>query len=186
MATFPTSPRPLHPYVVTPVWKTLISDYEGGAEQRRQKWLYAKYDITLKYQKLSNANAQILWAFYMARKGACESFYFYDLYVADHIGLYIATADGILDVFDIPGASTSARTLYENGSEVSSGFSYLTGGGDGDADRVEYTAAPASGTIITIDFTGYLRIKCRFKEDRLSRENFMTTLFRYGLELKGL
>ena len=186
MATFPAAPAPVYPCVVNPIWKTLVSDYEGGGEQRRQKWLYAKYDVKLNYNALSEADAEILWAFYMARKGAYDSFYFYDLYAFDHVGLYIATADGVIDTFDIPGKSTSSRTLYEDSSVISSGFSYLTGGGDSDADRVEYTAAPAVGTIITIDFTGYLRIKCRFKEDQLSRENFITTLFKYGLELKGI
>lgn len=182
----PTTPSPQYPGKLTPIWKTLVSDYESGNEQRRQKWLYAKYDVSVNYGALELSDVKTLWEFYMARKGAFESFYYVDVFVMDHVGLYIETCNGTDDTFDLPGLSTSARTLYENGSIVTSGFSYLTGGGDGSADRVEYTTAPAEGTILTIDFTGYLRVKCRFAEDNLNRENFTYNLFKYGLQLKGI
>lgn len=186
MAVYPTSPMYSYPVTLTPVWNTLISDFEKGAEQRRKKWAYAKYNVIVQYTALSTLDAKTIYEFYMARNGSYESFYFYDPYAFDHVGLYVATGDGVTDVFDIPGSSTSARTLYENDVLVSSGFSYLTGGGDGSSDRVDYVTAPPLGTIITIDFTGYLRAKVRFKDDNLSRENFTTTLMRYGLELQGL
>ena len=62
----------------------------------------------------------------------------------------------------------------------------LTGGGDGSADRVDFVTAPATGESISCDFTGKLRINCRFAQDRLSRELFINILFAYGIELRGL
>jgi len=186
MAVFPTSPEYGYPVVFTPVWNTLKSGYENGSEQRRQKWLYPKYDITIRFNALTEADAKTIYEFYMARNGSYESFYFFDPYAFNHVGLYVGTGDGVEDIFDIPGKSTSVYTHYENGDVVTSGFSVLTGGGDGEADRIDYTTAPPAGTIITIDFTGYLRAKVRFKDDAMDRNNFTTNLFRYGLELKGL
>ena len=185
MQVYPVAPVHTYPLGLTPLWKTLVSDFENGGEQRRQLWLYPKYDISLQYDVLTLANIDLLWAFYMARKGAYEAFYFYDLYMSSHIGAYVATGNGTTDIFDIPGASTSSITLYVNGSVVSSGFSYLPGGGDGNADRIDFTTAPALGAIITVSFTGYLRIKCRFAEDKLTKENFTVNLFKTGIQLKG-
>lgn len=186
MSVYPTSPMYGYPTVLTPVWNTLISGFENGSEQRRQKWVFAKYDVSVKYPALTLAEAKTLYEFYMARKGALGSFHFYDYYAIDHVGLYVGTGDGVTEIFDIPGSSTSSRVLYENGGVISSGFAYLTGGGDGSSDRVDYDTAPTLGTIITIDFTGFLRVKVRFALDKLNRENFTTILFKYGLELKGL
>jgi len=186
MDIFPESPVPVYPAVITPVWKTLISDYEEGGEQRRSKWMFAKYDVTQQYKNINLTEARILWDFYMAQKGAYKTFYFFDFYALNHNEMYVGTGDGSISTFDIPGKSTSSRKLYVNGTETTTGFSYLAGGGDGNADRVQFTTAPASGQIITIDFTGCLRIKCRFEQDKLDRENFIINLFRYGIKLKGV
>lgn len=183
MDVYPDIPIPIYPLTVTPVWKTAISK---NGTQRRGRWLYAKYNVTVQYTRLDATGAKIIWAFYMARKGALGAFYIFDLYVYDHVGLYLATGDAATTIFDLPGKSTSARTLYVNGAETATGFSYLSGGGDGSADRVEFTTAPALGAIITLDFTGYLRIKCRFENDKLDRVNFLRSLMRYGVELTGL
>ena len=187
---FPESILPIYPVTITPIWQTITSRFDGGGEQRRQKQLYATYDVSLKFTALSGPDAQTLWAFYMARKGAAQAFWFYDPapsigITTTHAGLYVGAGDGSTDIFDLPGKSTSARTIYLGGVEET-GLSYLTGGGDGNADRVDFTSAPAAGQIITVDFTGVLRIRARFAIDRLSRELFMTVLFNFGIQLKGL
>lgn len=193
MATFPEDILPLYPVSITPVWDTLTHMTDGGAEQRRQKSLYPRFDVSLQYGALSGADAQTLWDFYQARKGAFEAFYFFD--PAPDIGvvtayddLYVDTGDGATEVFDLPGKSTSSQTIYVDGAAQSLTTDYviLTGGGDGDADRVDFVTAPALGTAISCDFTGKLRIKCRFAEDRLTKVLFMTILFQYTIELRGL
>lgn len=187
MAVFPETPKPIYPVIFEAVWQTKISpETENGGEQRRKGWTYAKYDAVLNYKYLSISDFNILFDFYMARCGAYEAFYFFDIEIAAHKSIFLVQADGAIDTFDIPGKSTSSRTLYENGIVKSSGFSYLTGGGAGDSDRISFSSAPPDGTIYEIDFTGYLRIHCRFKQGKLSRERFKTVLFRTGIELIGL
>jgi len=193
MATYPETPRPIYPLTVTPVWKTLISLQGTGKEQRRQKSLFPVYDVIINYHALSAADAKTLWEFYMARKGAYEAFYIYDLaLLADvsfnHTDQYCGTGDAATDTFDLPGRSTSSQVIYIDGATQSTpgDYSILTGGGVSNSDRVQFTSAPAEGAIITCDFAGFLRIRARFKEDRLDRDLFLTKLFRYGIELKGL
>lgn len=191
MAVYPETPLPVYPVTIEPEWSTIADDADSGAEQRRQKWLFAKWNASFGYGALSAADAATLYAFYMARKGIYEPFWYFDprpsmgMTVA-HAGIYVGTGTGAATTFDLPGKSTSSRTLYVNGAVQASGFSYLTGGGDGSADRVQFTAAPALGSLITVDFTGILRMRVRFAVDRLSQELFMTVLQRFGVQLKGL
>lgn len=193
MATFPEDPAPAYPLIVTPVWKTLISQIGTGKEQRRQKSLFPMYDVTVRYNVITAANAKTLWEFYMARKGAYEAFYIYDLALLasvsfNHDDQYVGTGDGATEIFDIPGRSTSSQTIYVDGIEqtVTTDYVILTGGGESNSDRVDFVTAPSTGSIITADFTGFLRMRVRFMYDKLSRELFTTNLFRYGIELKGL
>jgi len=193
MATFPESPKPSYPLIVRPSWKTLISSIGTGKEQRRQKSLFPVYDVVVKYNVLSSANAKILYEFYMARKGAYEAFYIYDLTLLanvafNHTEQYCGTGDGSTDIFDIPGRSTSSQVIYADGIEqtITTDYTILEGGGESDSDRVSFVSTPPSGTIITCDFTGFLRMRVRFLNDNLDREAFMTNLFSYGIELRGL
>jgi len=193
MATFPESPAPIYPLLVTPVYNTRIAETDGGKEQRRQKLSFPKFDVTVRYNALTYSHLQTLWDFYMARKGAYEAFYVYDLTLLESIsfnqdGLYAGTGDGSTEVFDIPGRSTSSVTVYKDGVEqtLTTDYVLLTGGGASSADRIDFVTAPSAGEIITVDFTGYLRIRARFAQDRLTRELFIRNLFSVGIELKGL
>jgi hypothetical protein len=209
---YPTSPVPSWPYDIKVRWNTTVSAFDSGKEQRRQKNLYPKYDVTLTYPVLTEANMQILWNFYMARKGTYEAFYFYSLEIAAWTGCYIGIGDGTTVTFDLPGKSTSLVDMYSNGVKMLAGitdlimeggdtiitedddtlitdgtgqYTLLTGGGDCSADRVTFTTAPAANALITCDFTGYLRIRCRFAEE-LSRSSFTAALYQTGIKLKGL
>lgn len=193
MATFPESnPAPQYPLVVEPELNTLISNKDGGGEQRRQKLLYPKYNVAVRYKTISPAEASTLWEFYLARKGSYEAFYIYDLVLLmgiafNHVGEYCATGDGALVVFDIPGRSTSSQIIYVDGVDETSNITILYGGGASNSDRVQFdVAAPSAGAIITVDFTGFLRMRVRFLEDKLPRTIFNYNMFRYGIKLKGL
>jgi hypothetical protein len=193
MATFPeSSPTPLYPLIIEPEFKTLISDKDGGGEQRRQKLLYPKYNVTVEYNPLSISDAKTIWEFYIARKGASEAFYIYDFSLLpatsfNHSKEYCGTGDGTTTIFDIPGKSTSSQTIYMDGIDETSNVTILTGGGESNSDRAQFdVAAPVSGKIITADFTGLLRMRVRFLEDKMTREAFNYKLFQYGLKLKGL
>jgi hypothetical protein len=212
---YPTYPVPSWPYDIKVRWNTTISSFDGGKEQRRQKNLYPKYDVSLTYPVLSVANMQILWSFYQARRGTYEPFYFYSLESTLWEGCYIGIGDGTTTTFDIPGRSTTAVTIYQDGVALSAtGLSGLllenddtleyengdtavketldepeyvlhSGGGAAASDRVTFVTAPAVNDLLTCDFTGYLRIRCRFQEE-LSRSAFTAALYKTGIKLKGL
>jgi uncharacterized protein (TIGR02217 family) len=193
MSTFPEDPKPIYPLVITPRFNTVVSGMDSGSEERTAKWLFPKYDTTVKYHGLSASDVQILWNFYLSRKGAYEAFYIYDLALLasiakSHVGQYVATGDGATDTFDIPGRSTSSHTVYIDNVEqtVTSDYSISYGGGASGSDQVVFVSAPAEGEVVTVDFTGYLRIRCRFAQDNLSFDLFQTVLFSTGIELKGL
>lgn len=187
MALYPETPNPVDPISTEQEWKTLISPRGGGKEQRRSKWSFAKYNIGLTYDLITpRSQMQILWDFYSARKGAAEAFYFYFRYLGSHKNLYIAYGDGVLSTFDIPGKSTSSHILYFDGAAQGSGWTKVTGGGAEDSDRVTFDSIPPLGTLITCDFTGYLRSRNRFEQDTMAEERFYLVCFSTGLRLKGL
>jgi hypothetical protein len=187
MAKYPTTPKPQYPYELTTVWKTIISSFDSGTERRRQKQTYPKFNVSLTYETLTKEDIQTLWNFYIARKGAYEAFYFFTPDSADWNGLYIGTGDASTVTFDIPGTLNGTITIYNNGVEVDSGdYTLLVGGGVEGSDRVTFDTAPGLNEIITCDFTGYMRIRCRFEEDEMTRSGFTGALYKTGLKMKGL
>jgi hypothetical protein len=129
-------------------------------------------------------------------------------------GCYIGIGDGTTVTFDIPGKTTSGVTIYKDGvalraeglsdillenddvlttdgtsesiiMEGPEDYTLYSGGGAASSDRVTFTTAPAANVLITCDFTGYLRIRCRFKEE-LSRSAFTAALYQTGIKLKGI
>lgn len=192
MATWPeSSPTPRYPLAVTIRFNTLISSFDGGGEQRRQKLLYPQYDTVIKYDTITKTEAQTLYNFYIARQGSYEAFYIYDLsllllHTFVHTNQYMGTGDGSTTIFDIPGRSTSSQTIYTDGADATSDGSILTGGGASSSDRFTFNTAPIIGMIITCDFAGYLRMRVRFQDDKLTRENFICGLYNMGTKLKGV
>jgi hypothetical protein len=188
MAEYPSTPRPNYPLVITPVFLTLVSEVDTGQEQRKSMKTFPTFDVNLQYNRTRIADFQTIWNFYIARKGAFEAFDFYTCpRTEDWEGLYVGVASGSLSTFDIPGKTTSDHTVYNNTVEVDSGdYTILVGGGRSSSDRIAFDTPPDEGHVITVDFTGYMRIYCRFKEDRLSREMFQLSAVRSGIELKGL
>lgn len=209
---YPTIPVPNWPYDIKINWNTTVSSFDSGKEQRRQKNLYPKYDVSLTYTVLSLTNMQILWNFYQARKGTYEPFYFYSLESTTWNGCFVGIGDGTTTTFDLPGKSTSSVVIYVSGVALRSTSSQIlmedespistedgnniilegpeeytlyVGGGAASADRVNILTAPAANALITCDFTGYLRIRCRFQEE-LSRSAFTAALYQTGIKLKGI
>jgi hypothetical protein len=186
MATFPETPAPVN-MTVSPVFRTVIANLGSGDEERKIRQQFAKFDVTLEYLKMSDADMETLWQFYIARKGAGNSFYAYDQYVSmAHESIYLGTGDAVEDIFDLSGRTTSGLTIYFDNIPQGSGWSKLTGGGKSESDRIDFDTAPSAGVIISADFTGYLRIKCRFLNDNMDRLTFHRVVHGIGLQLKGL
>ena len=167
-------------------WKTITAGFDAANEQRDSKWAFPKYNVTLKYPPLDLTDFAVLWAFYMARKGSFEAFWFYDAEAVAHVNQYVGVGDGGEVTFDIPGKSTSAQSIYLFGTLQSGAYTIVQGGGDGNSDRVTFDTAPVAGVLITASFTGYLRCRVRFADDKLSRDHFVRALYTTGINLTGL
>ncbi|MBW2024369.1 MAG: DUF2460 domain-containing protein [Deltaproteobacteria bacterium] len=189
MAKFPDTISAVYPLIEEIAFKTLISNFDNlGEEQRKRKWLYPRRIITLRFNGLSQSDIRTLWQFYLDRSGSYEAFNWFHPYSNTYEGEYVGTGDGSTTVFNLPSKSATSRTLYIDGVSQTEGTNWTftsEGGADG-ADKCEFTTAPNSGQRITFDFSGYLKVRCRFAEDIMSFENFVTTLYRTGLKLQGL
>jgi len=204
MAVYPDSSSPYaNPVLIDIRYKTLVSQFdEEGAENRKQKWLFPKRDITLRYQSISKNQAEVLWEFYCGRRGSYNSFAWfestgkgttsYNTYSSE----YVATGDSTTLIFNLPAKNSSAATqdVNINGIAVTtSDYTMAYGGGSDGEDKVSFVSVvaggagpPVTGSIITYDFTGRLKIRCRFSDDILSIENFYDRIFNSGVKLKGL
>jgi len=191
MAKYPTTPIPSYEHVTQARYKTVISIFDDGNEQRRQKWTAPQYDVTLQYNAVPTSCMSTLWSFFESRKGAYEAFHYYigEAWSQKYAvaGAYIAVANGSDTVFTLPCKDSCALTLYKNGSVLSTTtYAVNTTAGTDDADTLSLAFTPSSGDVLTADFTGYQKVRCRFKDDTLSRSLFEPGLYKMTVELKGL
>ena len=204
MAVYPSSIGYLNPVKIDVRYKTIISQFdEEGEENRKQKWLYPKRDVTLGYQAISKSEGETLWEFYcQTGKGAYGSFSWfegvglgsaaYNSYSSEYVG----TGDSTTLIFNLPSKNSSGAShdVNINASVVSTSNYTMSFGGGGDGeDKITFVGSstgglgpPASSDKITCDFTGRLKIRCRFADDIFSFENFFDRLINTGVKLKGL
>lgn len=177
-----------NPLVITNRFKTLISNFDDmGKELRRRKWLYNKRDITLKYKYISRADARTIWDFYNDMYGSYYTFNFFLEYVDTYVKEYFETGDGTTTTFTLPSKYTASYTIYNDGSAYSgSDFTLNANAGADGADQVVFNVAPTTGFKLTISFSGYLVIKCRFMEDKLTNEQMYNKFNTIGVKLRGL
>lgn len=174
-------------------FKTIITGYDDmGVEQRKQKWLYPRRLITLRYPYITKAEIQTLFQFYIDRAGAYQSFAFF--YPSprgndySYVKEYVGTGDGSTTVFNLPAVDSGNYTLYVDLSAQSdpSDYSFAAQSGPDGEDKVTFVSAPASGERVTFSFTGRLKLRARFKDDKLTYEEFHDRLINIGLQLQGL
>ena len=178
-----------NPVIEEMQFKTLFSNFDNlGEERRKRKWLYPKRLITLQYNNITKANGRTLFQFYIDRSGAYDSFTFFKYEIETYEGEYVGTGDGSTVIFNLPCKTSSARALYVDDvlQTITTHYTYSALGGTDGCDEVTFVTAPASGERVTLDFTGYLKIKCRFKDDKMSFETFMHTYRTIGVQLHGL
>jgi len=178
-----------NPLGIEIVTKTLVSQFEDlGDEKRKQKKLYPTRNISLSYKNLSRTEGAIIWKFFIARGGSYESFNFFLNYADIYVGEYVSTGNASDTVYNLPSKTSSLRTIYLNGVAQGTPADYTIGSGSGEdgADNITFVAAPGLGVRITYDFTGLLKIRCRFMEDSHSFEQIYNRLISSGVLLKWL
>lgn len=181
-AIFPTLKGLEWPATRTPIFKTLAQQSASGDEVRASLWSLPRWQWTLSFNFLrdnSNNEFRTLVGFFLARRGSFDSFLFDDLTDESVVGQPIGTGDGSTTSFQLvrsfqgftePVFNTKGTsTIYKNGVVVpSANWSVTTG-------VLTFTAAPASGAVITGDF-GY-RWPVRFVSDQYDFGYFMDKLW---------
>lgn len=187
MAIFPDV-APLDPENVTILFRNVKSVMESGAPRVKNKWPFPLRNLKLQFIVPDKSIAAQLWQFYVARKGGYEAFTYYLYQINSYVGEYVGTGDGVTTVYNLPSAQASDYTVYVNGGAQELGVAYtfsLTGGADG-ADKITFANPPPVGEHITVNFTGYLKIRCRFAEDEMDYTTFMNRIVNTGLSIEGV
>ena len=184
---YPAYPKPSYSDQTTPSfspqWNTVISQFDSGREQRRQKLAYAIYNIYLVYNALTAPQMQILYDFFMQCYGAYSDFMYYtfDVGTPGQVSwhdIYVGVGDGVISTFNIPGKNTGCGgtnpgsvTVYVGGGSPTP-TSFSAGTGIYGEDQFTLASAPAAGSIIACDFGGNLRIHARFASDAFGKSGF--------------
>lgn len=191
MTAFPdllTGARPVNPFSESIEFRTLGSEYEGGESVTKQKWLFPKRSFPLKYKNITTANARTLWQFFMGRKGKHLPFNVFLPWASPYTGEYVGTGTGTTAIYNLPSMLASGYTVYVGGAEQTGGgvdYTFTAAGGEDGADKITFTTPPAAGAYITFDFSGRLKVRCKFGEDLMSFDTFYNRLVTTGLTLKG-
>lgn len=165
------------------LWRTIITDFESGKEQRQRRWAFPKRRLTLPYGAVAEDRVRDFWKFYMERCGAWDTFYFYFREMRHWYGEYIARATGALATFDLPSKETLESSLEVKLDGVVTGVTFISGGGAAGSDRIQFATNPAEGALITASFYGKFRLYGRFEADKLTDETFRYMLYNLGIAI---
>jgi uncharacterized protein (TIGR02217 family) len=190
---FPTLPGLAWSVTKTPTFQTRIQRAASGRELRALDYPYPLWQFALVYDFLRDNPAagydelRTLLGFFMLCQGAFGPFLFQDPSDCQVTGQQIGVGNASTSVFQLqramgatlPGggffepivAPNVVHAIYLNGITCNP----AAYGVDPNTGLVTFNIAPASGLIITADFTYYFR--CRFIDDKYDFENFMYRLW---------
>lgn len=179
------------PYEEEIQFVTLISESEGGAEQRYQKWQKPKRVFRLKLDARYQTEADQIWRFYTARKGSFDSFLFQNPSQNPVTAEQFGSGDGLTsnfylgssvdmatgDLIVTPGSAVVKRSIGGTGDFLA--FSaYAINESIG---KITPNSLLPSGDVLKADYN--FRFRVRFKDDNMTREIFAVNLYRFGVDL---
>lgn len=160
-----------------PEYSTEVVITHGGYEQRNANWAQARARYNVAHGVKTQAQLEVLIAFFRARKGRADGFRFKDWTDYKATGQLLGTGDGSRRVFQLVKHYTSGSgaeqriitkpvagtvKLYVAGVLQSvAGYAPAL-----DTGAVTFTAAPAAGAAVTADFE--FDVPVRFDTDRLA------------------
>ena len=170
---------------------TLVSESEGGKEQRYQKWLRPKRTFRLVLRARNPADTDAIWRFYTRHKGSFDSFLFQNPNENPVTAETAGSGDGAKSVFYLggkvdvgtgdlivsPGTATLTRSVGGTGDYLS--FTAFTI--DEPIGQVTTNAVLPSGDVLRANYN--FRYRVRFKDEGLTREAFAADLWNFGINL---
>ena len=182
--------------VRTPIWETIVQENVSGKEVRLANFTYPRYQWDLTYSALrqgsvNGANytefAQVM-AFYNARQGSFDSFLYTDDDDQTVTGQAIGVGDGVTTQFQmvrsLPGgafvepvlAPNTVTAIKLNGTPQTLGTAVnVASWGQPNPGVATFVTPPASGVVITADFTYYWPV--RFLDDQLQFTKFISNMY---------
>lgn len=165
-----------------PTWKTTITEAESGRETRSTTWSCPRYEITLKYNfmtdnstesvSLLKGDLEKLQGFFNSVGGQLEDFLYFDD-VENHCdNQTVAIADGTSTQFQLvrslPNWVEPIRGIVETphifiDGEETTDFSYSATG------LIKFENPPSKNSIITWSGNYYFRVRFNSEELELSR-----------------
>jgi hypothetical protein len=190
MSLYPVySSIPYNECSITIRTKTITSQFDfEGEERRKRKNLFPKRDIALTYNYITKANALTIKQFFRDRDGAYEDFNWLHHQINTYENEYMGVGDGSTVTWNLPGKTVSSWTVYKDQAALINTTDYTItqdAGADG-AASIEFVVAPAAGALLAIDFTGYLKVHCRFANDDLENTLRVRERENLSIQLRGL
>ncbi len=170
---------------ITPRFSTGVAGHVSGRETRSIARAWPLFDIELTYELLRTAAAyeefRTIAGFFEEMGGADQPFWIAPPGLSAITGQAIGTGDGSTTVFPLVASlgpltgpvygTSGVSAIYLDGVSQGSGWTVSSGY----APTVAFATAPAAGVAISVDF-GVLWL-CRFADDVVEFEQFMTQLF---------
>lgn len=175
---------------------TVVSESEGGKEQRYQKWQRPKRTFRIKLNARDLATeADQVWRMYLRMKGSFDTFFFENPNENPVTAETVGSGDGAKSVFYLgnkvsiatgdliltPSTLVLQRSIGGTGDYLS--FSTYTA--DNSLGQITTNAILPSGDVLKAS-TYNFRYKVRFKDDSLTRETMVANLCNFGLELEEI
>jgi len=190
-AIFPVLPGLQFDVVKQPMFNTKIQRSVNGKEYRAAFMQYPLYTFTFAYDLLRTAASfselQELVGFFNARQGSYDNFLFLDPVDSTVSSQQFGTGDGNTTTFQLARTygyagftaddvvqNPGTNAVYDNGNAVT----YGAGAGNytmGSTGIVTFGTAPVAGHTLT--WTGSFYYRCRFVEDTLDFNNFMSGMW---------
>ncbi len=179
MAAWTTTWKPSYVYPYGPTYRTVISRFESGKEQRRQKWSSPRHAFNLTFNALASSTADAIRVFFDARAGS------YDTFTYPNFPQYVS-GTGLACTNDNPDTITDSDSGLAASALGFVAAQNITVAGSGASNDGVYTiAGVAAGTITLIggdslsaessnaDLVIYRTYTVRFNADQFMQE-FMT------------
>jgi len=175
-----------------PGFSTRIASHVSGREVRVALMSYPLYEFEAKYNGLASsatpaflglgpASLQSLMGFFLQLQGQFGTFLYADPDDNAVMAQAFATGDGATTLFTMMralsgflepiGWVTNIANVYLNGVAQSSSTYSLTA-----PNALAFTSAPGSGVTVSADFS--YAFNCRFLDDQMDFEEFMSNLWR--------
>lgn len=161
----------------------LVTEFDSGQEQRKEKWAGAKRSYRLKTEAMNAAELESLRDFYEARGGPFDTFIFLPPFNLDRLEKAVAcgTGNGSTTVFNIQNSATPRRYFklftgagtrnqaYKDAAPAAATFANDDGN---KKSTVTFSVAPANGVVITADVDRYIVGRFGKSEFTLALEHY--------------